>query len=62
MEKKLYNRTIKNMREMTDDERLILINLAVEPTECTCSECNDNEYCKYVFDPYNSYGDCLIVK
>jgi len=31
-------------------------------TKFTCDDCKDKTICKYVFDPYNTDGDCLAMK
>ena len=31
-------------------------------TEFTCDECESRFTCTYVFDPYNTDGDCLLNK
>jgi hypothetical protein len=28
----------------------------------TCDTCQDNDTCKFAFDPYNTEGDCLALK
>lgn len=29
---------------------------------CTCTNCHDNKKCPAAFDPYNTNGDCLMMK
>ena len=30
--------------------------------ECTCVYCKDYHTCNFAFDPYNTEGDCLLIK
>jgi hypothetical protein len=33
-----------------------------DPSELTCTLCDDREECPYKDDPYNTNGDCLASK
>lgn len=50
------------MKEMTDRDKEGFIFYGIDPTTCTCIGCVRNEVCKFVFDPYNTDGDCLELK
>lgn len=36
--------------------------LAMGYTEYTCDDCKGRETCPYIFDAYNTGGDCLACK
>ena len=33
-----------------------------EKGECTCTYCSDYSICPLAFDPYNTEGECLMIK
>ena len=34
----------------------------IDVDSITCLDCEGNEDCEWVFDPYNTCGDCLAMK
>ena len=44
---------------MTQNWRARFEKLNLDPEQCTCLKCLDDQTCPYAFDVYNYEGDCL---
>jgi len=47
------------------DERLGELRNVLNPHETkvlTCRDCGDSGVCEFAFDPYNTEGDCFMMK